>query len=240
MIEKNSFIKIFVFILLIYSLVFNEYLITIMARDMGSNQTMGGQITQAVGKIFPPKKLDGSVLDIVLAHGVPDKYGTELGLSYDKVQESMNIMKQYDQSQYGKGLIKLNAEQMKRYADIGTKISCEFCCSAKAITREDGSAACACGHAIAMRGLIAYLIEKHGNEYSDEQILHEIAQWKGSYFPAKMVQKVTDQIASGNFTPDVAALLMNTDKNKLKENIKNSPVTPQTSAQPLPGQQGGC
>lgn len=240
MVNKNSFLKIFVFILLIYSLVFNEYLITIMARDMGNDQTMGGQITLAAGKIFPPKKLDGSVLDIVLAHGVPDKYGTQLGLSYDKVQESMNIMKQYDQSQYGKGLIKLNAEQMKRYADIGTKISCEFCCSAKAITREDGSAACACGHAIAMRGLIAYLIEKHGSEYSNEQILHEIAQWKGSYFPAKMVQKVTDQIASGNYTPDVAALLINADKNKLKENIKNSPVTPQTSVQPLPGQQGGC
>jgi hypothetical protein len=240
MLEKKDLVKIFAVVLLAANLVFNEYLITTIAANAGSDNTMGAQIKVLAGKISPPKKLDGSVLDIVIAHGVPEKYGIELGLSYDKIQESMNIMKQYDQSQYGKGLIKLNAEQMKRYADIGTKISCEFCCSAKAITREDGSAACACGHAIAMRGLIAYLIDKHGSEYNNEQILHEIAQWKGSYFPAKMVQKVTDQIASGNYTPDVAALLMNADKSKLKENIKNAPAAPQTSAQPLPGQQGGC
>lgn len=240
MLEKKDFVKIFVIVLLAFNLVFNEYLITIMAADVGSDETMGAQMDKVAGKIFPSKKIDGSVLDIVLARGVPEKYGIELGLSYDKVQESMNIMKQYDQSQYGKGLIKLSTEQMKRYTNIGTKISCEFCCSAKAITREDGTAACACGHAIAMRGLIAYLIDKYGGEYTDEQILHEIAQWKGSFFPAKMVQKVTDQVASGNYTSDVAALLNNVDKNKLKENIKNAPVTPQTSTQPLPGQQGGC
>lgn len=240
MLEKNNLIKIFVIVLLASNLVFNEYLVTSIAADVGSNETMGAQMNMAVNKFFPPKKLDGSVIDIVIAHGVPEKYGAELNLSYDKVQESMNIMKQYDQSQYGKGLIKLTAEKFKRYTDIGTKISCEFCCSAKAITREDGSAACACGHSIAMRGLIAYLIEKYGGEYTDEQILHEIAQWKGSYFPAKMVQKVTNELASGTYSPDVAALLNNVDKNKLKESIKNAPITPQTSAQPLPGQQGGC
>ncbi len=240
MFEKKEFVKIFVVVLLASNLIFNEYLITIMAADMGNNGTMGGQMNIFASKIFPSKKLDGSVTDIVIARGIPAIYGAELNLSYDKVQESMDVMKQYDQSQYGKGLIKLNAEQMKRYTDVGIKISCEFCCTAKAITREDGSAACACGHAIAMRGLIAYLIDKYGSEYTDEQILHEIAQWKGSYFPAKMVQKVTDQIASGNYTPDVAALLMNVDKSKLKENIKNAPITPQTSAAPLPGQQGGC
>lgn len=240
MLEKNNFIKIFAIVLLASNLIFNEYLITTIASDMGSNETMGAQMTMAASKIFPPKKLEGSVVDIVIARGVPEKYGVELNLSYDKVQESMNIMKQYDQSQYGKGLIKLNPEQLKRYAGIGMKIACEFCCTAKAITREDGSAACACGHAIAMRGLAAYLIDKHGSEYSDEQILHELAQWKGVYFPAKMVQKVTDEIASGNYSPDVAALLSNVDKSKLKENIKNAPIAPQTSAQPLPGQQGGC
>ncbi len=244
MIEKNILIKMVVVVLLVSSITFNEVLITEVAQAIGGQKTLGSMISGKMSGIFPAKKIDGSVVDIVIARGIPAVYGAELYLSYDKVQESMNIMKQYDQSQYGKGLIKLNAEQMKRYADVGTKISCEFCCTAKAITREDGSAACACGHAIAMRGLIAYLIDRHGGEYTDEQILHEIAQWKGSYFPAKMVQKVTDQIASGVFTPDVAALLNNVDKDKLKENIKNAPATPanggNTPAQPLPGQQGGC
>lgn len=242
MIQKSTFVKIFVIVLLVSTLIFNEMLITNIAASVGSDKTIGSQMKTAVNKIFPPKKLEGSVVDIVVAHGVPEKYGVELNLSYDKVQESMNVMKQYDQSQYGKGLIKLNAEQMKRYTAVGTKISCEFCCTAKAITREDGTAACACGHSIAMRGLIAYLIDKHGSEYTDEQILHEIAQWKGSYFPAKMVQKVTNEVASGNYSPDVAALLNNVDKEKLKANIKNNPLPAGGSApvQSLPGQQGGC
>lgn len=243
MLEKNNFIKIFVVVLLAFTLVFNEMLITGIATDMGSDKTMGAQMDMAYNKLFPPKKLDGSLADIVLARGVPEKYGAELNLSFDKVQESMNIMKQYDQSEYGKGLIKLNAEQLKRYAGIGMKIACEFCCTAKTLTREDGSAACACGHSIAMRGLAAYLIDKHGGEYTDEQILHELARWKGVYFPAKMVQKVTNEIASGNYSPDVAALLNNVDKNKLKESVKNAPVPAKggaAPAEPLPGQQGGC
>ncbi len=227
-------------VMLASSIVFNEFLIMDVAQAIGGQKTLGVMISEKMNEIFPAKKLDGSVVDIVIAHGIPAKYGAELGLSYDKVQESMNIMKQYDQSQYGKGLIKLNAENLKRYANVGTNISCEFCCTAKAITREDGTAACACGHAIAMRGLAAYLLEKHGSEYTDEQILHELAQWKGVYFPAKMVEKVTNQIASGSYTPDISALLNNIDKTKLKENIKNAPAVPKTSNAPLPGQQGGC
>jgi len=240
MLEKNNLIKIFLIVFLASNIVFNEFLITSISADVGNSVTMGSQMSMAVNKIFPPKKLNGSVMDIVIAHGVPEKYGAELNLSYDKVQESMNVMKLYDQSQYGNGQIKLAGEKYKRYTDIGKQISCEFCCSAKAIVFDDGKAACGCAHSQAMRGLAAYLLEKHGNEYSDEQILHELAQWKGVYFPAKMVQKVTNEIASGTYSPDVAALLNNTDKSKLKENIKNAPITPQTSAQPLPGQQGGC
>lgn len=242
MIQKSNLAKIFVIVLLVSTLIYNEMLITNIAAAIGSDKTMGAQMNLAVKKVFPPKKLDGNVMDIVISRGVPEKYGAELNLSFDRVQESMNIMKQYDQSQYGKGLIKLNPEQLKRYAGIGLKIACEFCCTAKALTREDGSAACACGHSIAMRGLAAYLIDKHGSEYTDEQILHELARWKGVYFPAKMVQKVTGEIASGNYSPDVAALLNNVDKEKLKANIKNNPLPASGSApaQPLPGQQGGC
>lgn len=240
MFDKNKTIKASLFFLLLINFAFNEYLIADVAANIGSQETLGAKISLAMNKIFPPKKIDASVIDIVIARGVPAKYGAELNLSYDKIQESMNIMKQYDQSQYGKGLIKLDAEKMKRYTNIGTMISCEFCCTAKSITREDGSAACACGHSIAMRGLIAYLVDKHGDGYTDQQILHEIAQWKGSYFPAKMVEKVTSEIASGVYSPDVAALLENVDKDKLKENIKNAPAVSPASGQHLPGQQGGC
>lgn len=183
-----------------------------------------------------------SVADIVLARGVPEGYGSELNVSFDKVSEAMNAMKVYDQDpDYGNGQIKLANDKMKRYSDIGKKIACEFCCTAKMlVSGENGKAACACAHSQAMRGLMAYLIEKHGSEYSDEQILRELARWKGVYFPAKMVEKVTRELNSGNYSPDTAALLTDMDKNKLKENIKNSPSQPAKSNEPLPGQQGGC
>ena len=223
-------------------LIMNEYLITGVARAIGSKKTVSIMIEDKMHKIFPPAKLNGSVVDIVLSHGVPDVYGAELGVSFDSIPDSMNKMKIYDQDpQYGNGSIKLTGDKMQRYIKIGKMIACEFCCSAKVMVFDDGRAACACAHSQAMRGLLAYLIEKHGNEYSDEQILHELARWKGVYFPQAMVTKVTNELTSGNYSPDVAALLNNVDKDKVKENIKNAPAdAPAGSTAPLPGQQGGC
>lgn len=240
MMEKNKILRVFLILLLLFNVIFNEFLITEIASGVGSDKTIGIQMQMASAKIFPASQSVG-VTELVMARGVPEKYGTEMGLNFDKVQQSMDIMKKYDQSQYGSGQIKLDGEKMKRYANIGKQISCEFCCSAKAITREDGSAACACGHSIAMRGLAAYLLDKHGNEYTDDQILHELAQWKGVYFPKQMVDKITRELGSGNYSPDVAALLANIDKEKLKKSLKDAPAVPSGSnGQGLPGQQGGC
>lgn len=237
--KKSSFFKIVSIVLIAAAIIINEYLITSIALAVGGKKTLGIMIEDKMHKIFPPKKLSGSVVDIVLSHGMPEVYGTELNVNFDKVQESMNIMKMYDQT-YGDGRLKLNADQMKRYIKIGKMIACEFCCSATTMVFDDGKAACGCAHSQAMRGLLAYLIEKHGSEYTDEQILHELAKWKGVYFPKQMVDKVMREVASGNYSPDIAALLNNVDKEKLKSNIKNAPSAPATSAQPLPGQQGGC
>lgn len=240
MMEKNKILRVFLIVLLLFNVIFNEFLITEIASIFGSDKTIGIQMRMASAKVFPGVQ-SASVVDLVMVRGVPEKYGEEMGLFFDRVQQSMDIMKKYDQSQYGNGQIKLDGEKMKRYANIGKQISCEFCCSAKAITREDGSAACACGHSIAMRGLAAYLLDKHGNEYTDDQILHELAQWKGVYFPKQMVDKVAKELASGNYSSDVAALLNNTDKDKLKKSLKDAPSVPSSNnGQNLPGQQGGC
>lgn len=52
-----------------------------------------------------------------------------------------------------------------------------------------GGAACGCAHSFAMRGLAKYLILNHGDEYSDDEILGEMAKWKTLFFPTQMAAK---------------------------------------------------
>jgi len=60
---------------------------------------------------------------------------------------------------------------------------------AKKYRREPGAAACGCAHSYAMRGVAKYLISEHGSEFSDDEILTELAKWKVLYFPGQMVAK---------------------------------------------------
>lgn len=241
MLKKISVLKIFSIILIVVFLTINEFLISSITLAVGSNKkTLWLAADEMVSKIFP-RKTSADIVSAVLAHGVPAGYGEELNVSFDKVSESMESMLKYDQSEYGNGEIKLTGDKLKRYTDIGKKIACEFCCAAKALVFDDGKAACGCKHSQAMRGLMAYLIEKRGNEYSDEQILRELAKWKGVYFPAAMVGKVSKEISSGNYSPDVSALLVGVDIEKLKKGLKDAPAYPSNNnSQTLPGQQGGC
>ena len=83
----------------------------------------------------------------------------------------------------------------KDVADLNAKI--EQAISTGKITREQaeeyrksaGTAACGCAHSFAMRGLAKYLISKHGSEFTDEQILDEMAKWKTLFFPTQMAAK---------------------------------------------------
>jgi len=158
----------------------------------------------------------------IIPVGVPEVYGKELGISYDFVNsnnpqladQTINIMGNIDRS------IVLTGDDLKRYVDIVSDISCEYCCGAMSIifTEDDvkkvdaqievaiksgkltqgeakqykrmaGDAACGCAHSFAMRGLAKYLITEHGDEFSDEEIMSELAKWKVLYFPAQMTAK---------------------------------------------------
>ncbi|MHA2218824.1 MAG: hypothetical protein ACXACY_23110 [Candidatus Hodarchaeales archaeon] len=115
--------------------------------------------------------------------GIPGDYGQELNISFDKVQDAINKVRVFGPTYGNEGQkITLTDENLKRYIDIGSQISCQYCCSAKTLVREDGKAACGCAHSIMMRGLASYLIENHP-ELSDERILEELNVWKIAYFP---------------------------------------------------------
>jgi hypothetical protein len=126
-----------------------------------------------------------------LPTGVPAIYGSELGVSYDDVTASnpttsnaaIGKMKALDTS------ITLTGANLQRYITVASQISCEYCCGAPSIISSTGAAACGCAHSYAMRGLAKYLILNHGSEFSDDEILSELAKWKALYFPSQMQSK---------------------------------------------------
>ena len=121
----------------------------------------------------------------IIPTGAPKIYGKELGVSYDDVspnnptstERAIGILSNLDTS------ITLTGENLQRYINIASQISCEYCCGAKSIIFSNGQAACGCAHSYAMRGLGKYLIKNHGSEYTDDEILEELGKWKVLFFP---------------------------------------------------------
>ena len=67
-----------------------------------------------------------------------------------------------------------------------------------------------------MRGLAAYLIKNYP-QLSDDEIKLEVVKWKGLFFPKQMIQRYIEETQTGQYTPDIAALLPEIDDEKLKE-----------------------
>lgn len=128
----------------------------------------------------------------VIPTGVPAIYGDELNVSYDgDPNEMISILRQYEDAT-------LDKELKVRYINIGSNISCEYCCSAKTLIFPDGTRACGCAHSSAMRGLAKYLLLNHPDEYTDEQVIDELAKWKTTYFPRQSTLKVFDNYVETN------------------------------------------
>lgn len=123
------------------------------------------------------------IKDEVTPLGIPDLYGEELGVSFDRVQEAIDTVSPFDPT-YGlpEKKIKLTGDNQKRYIKIGSAIACEYCCGAKTLVFANGEAACGCAHSQMMRGLAAYLI-KTQPQLTDGEILEELEKWKAAFFP---------------------------------------------------------
>ncbi len=122
---------------------------------------------------------------LVVPTGIPDIYGQELGIEFssEKADKMIAILRQFEDEKLGK-------EQLEAYIRIGRRTACEYCCQAKTLVRKDGERACGCAHSYAMRGLAKYLILKHYDKYSEDEILEEINRWKALFFPKQSIQKV--------------------------------------------------
>src|SRR3989344_7359332 len=156
------------------------------------------------GKIYANPGVNGLATGIetvsaseIIPKGTPAVYGSELGVKYDDVspnnpQLADATIAKLTQSED----IDLNDAQMQRYIKIGSSISCEYCCGAKAIIFSNGERACGCAHSYAMRGLAKYLLTEH-SDMTDEEILSELGKWKVLFFPGIHEQKAKVLEANG-------------------------------------------
>lgn len=146
------------------------------------------------------KQIKAAVLPI----GVPEIYGSELDISFEKAQEAIDKVSPFDPT-YGAKKIILVGKDLERYKKIGSQIACEYCCGAKTLVFENGEAACGCDHSQMMRGLAAWLIQNHP-EVSDEQILGELKKWKAVFFPQQtLTAKIGEMEKAGE--PGIKELL---------------------------------
>jgi hypothetical protein len=151
----------------------------------------------------PASVTDEKVKEIysqVIPAGVPDRYGAELGVSFDQAAAAIPILSRFEQDTRPQ---KLTGDKLARYINIGQQTACEYCCGAKTMVFKDGRKACGCAHSAAMRGVVAYLLDNYP-EMSDEDILAEANRWKAVFFPRQTVQKALSVSANGEV--DIKAL----------------------------------
>ncbi len=115
-------------------------------------------------------------------------------ISFDDIEGSLSVLANIDRAILTESL----PEGLKqRYINIGTQISCEYCCTARAVIFSDGRAACGCSHSYALRGIAKYLLTQYGDSYTDEEILFEMTKWKNLFFPKGMVRKAAALVENG-------------------------------------------
>jgi hypothetical protein len=85
----------------------------------------------------------------VIPTGMPGIYGTAQKVSFDQVQDSINVMRRFDPT-YGEDGIALTGADLERYVQVGSATACLYCCDARTLVKPDGVAACGCAHSQAM------------------------------------------------------------------------------------------
>lgn len=212
----------------------NQYLLTTISHALG----VKSELAPLLRFVNAGNARGGTLADIVWSKGMPF-YAQELSVTYDDVIGSLPKLAALDPT-YGSQKIVLAGEELKRYVKIGMthKMTCEFCCGATTLVFDNGEAACGCQHSQAMRGILAYMIQKYPQK-TDDEMMREVARWKALYFPNQMMARAQEQLASGQYTPDFAALVLGLDEKTLKKlGAQGNVVAP--SSIPQPNMVGGC
>ena len=146
------------------------------------------------------------VAEQVIPKGVPAVYGAELGISFDDAEAALPILANLDRTIM---FDEMSEENQERYGTVGTSISCKYCCGAESVAFADGKPACGCEHSFGMRGVMKYLLQEHGDEFTNEEILEETFKWRTAYFPQPTVNEILELQATatgGAVNTDVSQL----------------------------------
>jgi hypothetical protein len=195
--EKLSFLLIALVSLMI---LFNQFQITQVSGLLVSGGSALAPSGPTAGQTSGTIKLDASgdvvnsVIKALIPTGTPKDYGKELGVSFDNPVPGLQTLARLDQAIPTKTL---TPDEFKRYVGITTKISCEFCCSAPAVTDNQGRDLCGCAHSAAFRGLTKYIIKTHPTTWTDDQIYWDLTRWKSLFYPKNMVQKGVALVQNG-------------------------------------------
>ena len=111
---------------------------------------MGYHSARAGASMSLSGEVSADAMKLVMGKGIPEIYGSELGVSFDQVEPALNVLKQFDPT-YGNRKIVLTGEALQRYTSVGLRIACEYCCGAQSLVFANGQAACGCAHSQAMR-----------------------------------------------------------------------------------------
>ncbi len=200
-IQKQSFIFGLVAGVAIVSVI--GFIILLSTGFNGANITEEGASSNATSANgSTAQDSSGSTMQAILKEitptGTPD-YGQKAGVSYDKVEQSLSVLRSYDKS------VSLDANQQKRYVKIGTTplTACEFCCGVgeRGFANSSGKLACGCAHNVAFSGLTKWLIKN--TSYTDDQIVSEIGKWKILFFPRGALKK---EMKKRNIAPSGGAI----------------------------------
>lgn len=229
-------------------IIFNQVQISQASALIGLSS---GGLTLKTSTTKTPLALTGDptqdAMAIVIPRGTPF-YGEALGVSFEDPIRSLDIIANLDPA-YGRTKVQLSSEEKQRYISILTtpSMGCEYCCGADTAVTKDGRPTCGCQHSWAMRGLTAYLIQNYP-DLSDDEIKREVARWKGLFFPKQMIQKYIQETQTGQYTADIAALLLDVDEKKLNDmkaavasgGSQQGSGDTAASVNDLPSMVGGC
>ena len=222
--KKTSMIALFVALTAVILLV-NQWQIMALSDLTGSSSGSSKGTKLNV-------KLSGDVVQDAIKAVIPTGtplYGPEIGVSFDDPVNSLNLLAKLDNTI---PTASLTEAEKTRFINVGTKIACEYCCSAPAVIDENGRSLCGCSHAASFRGLAKYLIKNHPTEWTDDEILLELTRWKSLYYPKNMVEKA---VAALENDLDLTPAVLN-DRDLLKK--ISSGATSDIGS--LPTMVGGC
>ncbi len=226
--SKGNALMVFLVALSTIFLLINQWQIMAIS-DITSGGGSGGSSSKAAK--FSVKLSGDTVQDAIKAiipTGTPT-YGAELGVSFDDPVISLSALAKLDRQVPTSSLTE---EEKARFVNVGTKISCEFCCGAAAVIDNTGRDLCGCSHAASFRGLTKYLIKNHPAEWADDEILLELTRWKSLYYPKNMVEKA---VAALNNDLELTPAVLN-DRDLLKKISAGD----KTGIGNLPTMVGGC